>query len=588
MDPPAATPAAAHPRTPANERSPVLVAVDDDASALARIEHELQRRYGSDYRVICDGSAPRVLERLQEMRDEGDAVAVVLAEQWMPEMTGTELLTRVRTLHPDAKRALLIEFGAWGDRPTADAVLRAMALGQIDYYVIKPWRTPDELFHRTVAEFVHEWSRAADPGPREIMLVAPRWGRRSHELRSLLARNGVPHRVLESESPEGRRALAAIRLEDRGVPVAIMLTGEVLVDPSNAALATAYGVPTQVPEDRDFDVVVVGSGPGGLATAVYGASEGLRTLGVERESIGGQAGSSSLIRNFLGFPRGVSGAELAQRAYQQAWVFGAHFLLMCAVTGLRVGAERHVVALADGSEVTARAVVLATGVSYRRLDIPALNDRMGSGVFYGASVSEAQAVEGARVFVVGGGNSAGQAAMHLARHAERVTILVRGGSLAETMSSYLIGEIAAAPNVEVRTQVEVVDGAGDGRLEQLSIRDRVTGDVAAEPAEALFVLIGARPHTEWLPDAVARDRWGFVITGRDLDGLAAAWPLDRAPLPLEASVPGVFAVGDVRHASVKRVASAVGEGSVVIRHALEAFAHADEAKRPAQVNAARG
>jgi thioredoxin reductase (NADPH) len=556
-----------------------LLAVDDDARALARVAHELQRRYGSDYRVVCERSAVRALERLDEMHDHGDDVAVVLADQWMPELTGTELLTRVRQLHPHAKRALLIEFGAWGDHGTADAILRAMALGQIDYYVLKPYRSPDELFHRTVAEFVHEWSRESGSGPRELLLVGPRRARRAHELRSLLVRNGVPHRFEDSESEDGRRLLADAGLQDSRVPVVMTLGGEVLVDPTNAELAAAYGVRTQPPEDTDFDVVVVGAGPGGLAAAVYGGSEGLRTLAVERESIGGQAGSSSLIRNYLGFPRGVSGAELAQRAYQQAWVFGTHFLLMSQVTGLRVGAERHGLSLAGGKEVTARAVVLATGVSYRRLAVPSLEVLTGAGVFYGASVSEAQALQGARVFVVGGGNSAGQAAMHLARYAERVTILVRSGSLAGSMSSYLRDELAAAPNIDVRLHAEASDGAGDGRLEQLTVRDVRTGELSVEAAEAAFVLIGSQPHTDWLPDAIARDDWGFVKTGRDLDGGAPDPALGRPTLPLETSVPGVFAVGDVRHASVKRVASAVGEGSVVIRHVLDGFRHAREAPR---------
>jgi thioredoxin reductase (NADPH) len=347
----------------------------------------------------------------------------------------------------------------------------------------------------------------------------------------------------------------------------------VLVDPTNAELASAYGVSTTLEGRSDFDLAVVGAGPAGLAAAVYASSEGLDTLVVERESIGGQAGSSSLIRNYLGFARGVSGSELAQRAYQQAWIFGARFLHTRAVTALRADGARYVLALSDGSEASASAVVLATGVTYRRLGIPELDELVGSGVFYGASVSEARAHAGQDVYVVGGGNSAGQAALHLSRYARQVTLVVRRQSLAETMSSYLIDEIAAAENIEVRPEAEVAGCSGDGLLEAVTLRDCASGESETLPAAALFVLIGAEPHTSWLPDAIHRDEWGYVLTGADLpDG---SWPLERPPLMLETTLPGVFAVGDARHGSTKRVASAVGEGSVVIEqvHQLLDAAH---------------
>jgi thioredoxin reductase (NADPH) len=581
MDAPPLIPGVTSGRAATTARAPVIVAVDDERDALARVEHELQRRYGGDYRIVCERRPLRALERLEEMREEGDDVAIVLADQWMPGCTGAELLSRVRDLHPSAKRAMLIEFGDWGERRTADALLQAMAMGQIDYYVLKPWRSPDELFHRTMAEFVHEWSRGAAPGPREVVLVGPQWSRRSHELRSFVARSGVPHAFHASDSPEGRRVLASLGRTDGDLPLAVTHGGRVLVDPSTAELAAAYGVRTELPDDRDFDAVVVGAGPGGMAAAVYGGSEGLRTLGVERDTVGGQAGSSSLIRNYLGFPRGISGADLAQRAYQQAWVLGAEFLLTGEVVGLSPGEERHTVVLADG-EVTARAVVLATGVAYRRLGVPSLEALSGAGVFYGASVSEAQALAGARVFVVGGGNSAGQAAMHLGRFAESVTILVRDTTLATTMSHYLRDEIDAAANIDVRYRTEAVGGSGDGRLRTLTIRDDAAGTESEEEADALFVLIGARPHTEWLPEQVRRDERGFVYTGRDLTGERKRdWPLDRLPLALETSVPRVFAVGDVRHASIKRVASAVGEGSVVISQVIQCLQYEQENRRPA-------
>jgi thioredoxin reductase (NADPH) len=543
---------------------PVLLALDADADALARTGDELRRRYGSDYRVECERSATAALARLEALREAHEDVALVLADQWLADLTGGEVLARVHDLHPRAKRALLIEWGAWGERATADVILHEMAVGHIDYYVLKPWRSPDEQFHRTVAEFLHEWTRSSD-GLREVTVVTPRRSRRGHELRDLLTRNGVPHAFLARESAAGKRLLARVRHEQTERPIVALHDGRVLVDPSNAEIARAYGVSTQLDEDSDFDVVVVGAGPGGLAAAVYAASEGLSTLMVERESIGGQAGSSSLIRNYLGFPRGVSGAELAQRAYQQAWTFGARLLIMHEARELRPGAGRHLLVLDDGTQITARAVVLATGVSYRRLAAPGLEELEGTGVFYGASVAEAHAMEGRDVFVVGGGNSAGQAAVHLHPHARRVTLLVRGETLAESMSQYLCDMIEAGSNVDVRFGTEVAGGAGDGRLETLGLRDRHSGEVVDVPADALFVLIGGHPRTGWLPTAIARDRWGYVETG---PATAAPreqrWVLDRKPQPYETTVPRIFAVGDVRSHAVRRVASAVGEGSVVI------------------------
>jgi thioredoxin reductase (NADPH) len=554
------------------DRPPALVAVDDDDAALARIEEELRRRYSSDYRILCARSPETALAALEEMRVAGEPVAVVLAAQWMDEMRGPDLLARVKELHPLARRALLIPWGGWGDRPTADAVLRAMALGQIDYYALKPWQSPDEFFHRTISEYLHEWSRAAVAQPQEVAVVAEPRSLQTHEMRSLLARNGVPHAFWPPDSEEAKRLLEAAAVDYTGVPVVTMHDGSVLVNPTRTELAAAYGVATEVDELRDFDVVVVGAGPGGLAAAVYAASEGLSTLVVERESIGGQAGSSSLIRNYLGFSRGVSGADLAQRAYQQAWIFGTRFVLMREATRLRCEPGRHVLDISDGSEVTARALVLATGVSYRRLGAPGLEELTGSGVYYGASVAEASGLTGEDVFVVGGGNSAGQAAMHLARFASRVTMVVRGASLAATMSRYLTDEIDAAANVEVLPGSEVVGAAGDGHLERLTLR---TPEGEREmAAAALFVLIGARPHTDWLPAGIERDPRGYVQTG-PLVHPYDHWPLPRPPQPYETSVPGVFAVGDVRNQSAKRVASAVGEGSVVIGQVHQHLAEPD-------------
>jgi thioredoxin reductase (NADPH) len=550
---------------------PLILAVDDDRQALQRISNELIRRYGSDYEIVCEPSCSSALERLAAARDAGERVAIVLADQWMPGLKGDELLAQVSEQHPEAKRALLIEWGAWGDAPTRDAVLRAMALGHIDYYVLKPWRSPDEYFHRMIAEFVHEWSRTTSSSPQEVVVVGDAWSRRAHELRSLLDRNGVPHIFHSSDSLEGREILVQSGQEGTGKPVVIVFGGRALVDPSNAELAGAYGVTTELDGSHDFDLIVIGAGPAGLAAAVSASSEGLRTLVIERESIGGQAGSSSLIRNYLGFSRGVSGAELAQRAYQQAWVFGTRFLLMREVSGMRLEGDRHVVSTTDGEEATARAVILAMGVSYRRLGIPGLEELTGAGVFYGSPVSEARALAGERVHVVGQGNSAGQAAMHLCRHAEQVNLVVRCASLSEGMSRYLQDEIEATPNIEVHHRTEVVGGGGEGRLDHLMLRDMSTDEVARVEAAALFVLIGARPHTQWLPEAIERDQPGFVLTGADAQR-KGGWPLGRAPLTLETSVPGLFAVGDVRCRSVKRVASAVGDGSAVIPQVHEHLA----------------
>ncbi|HSG12905.1 MAG TPA: FAD-dependent oxidoreductase [Gaiellaceae bacterium] len=527
---------------------PLIVAVDENPESLHRLVEELAR-YERDYNVVCGPSLEAALSQLEALRDRDAAVAVVLAARGTQDLKGEEFLARVHELHPHAKRALLIPWGGWADEETADAIRTAMALGTIDYYTLEPWSTPDELFHRLITEFLQEWRRQNAPGRREITVVADPWSPRGYELRNLLARNGVPHAFHTCESPEGVELLQACGQEGSDVPVVLLPDGSVLVDPEAADLARlGTRMRTELEDEGAFDVVIVGGGPAGLAAAVYASSEGLRALVVERESMGGQAGTSTRIRNYLGFSRGLSGAELAQRAYQQAWVFGATFLLTREVTGLRSHDGMHVITLDGGVEVDTSSVVLAMGVSYRRLGIPRLEELEGSGVFYGSSPSEARQFTGGSAFVVGGANSAGQAAVHLARYAGKVTLLVRGRSLAASMSQYLIDEIEGKENIEVLLSTEVVDVAGDERLERLTLR---TGDELTEvPADALFILIGAEPRTEWLPDEIERDDRGFVVTGPDYG----------------TSVPGVFAIGDVRAGSVKRVASAVGEGSVVIQH----------------------
>lgn len=542
---------------------PVILVVDPPG-ARARAIGELTRRYGSDFRIVGLDSGDDAVAALDELRADGTPVAVVLAGAWLPGMSGTELLTHTRAVHPDAKRGLLIDWGAWADPATAETVLQAMAMGRIDGYVLRPWCSPDELFHRTIAEFVHEWSRGRPAGGGPIVLVGEARSARTSDVRSLLTRNGVPHTFRFADSAAGAAVLAGAP-EGAALPVIVGLDGRTVADPTNEQVAEACGLPTRL-VDRDVDLVIVGAGPAGLAAAVYAGSEGLATLVIERETIGGQAGSSSLIRNYMGFARGVSGAELTMRAYQQAWLFGVRFVMMHEVTALETVGDRLRLAVSGGDRVTARAVVVASGVTYRRLGVPELEPLTGAGVFYGASIAEAPALAGERVYVVGGGNSAGQAARYLSKYARQVTILVRGTSLAQSMSRYLIDEIDAAHNMDVAYSCEVVGGGGDGRLEWLELADRTTGERRTVEAAALFVLVGAVPHTEWLPVEVARDPWGFVLTGADLtaDGRESGWPLERAPLAFETSLPGCFAAGDVRHGAVKRVASAVGDGAVVM------------------------
>jgi thioredoxin reductase (NADPH) len=553
---------------------PVLLAVDDDVDALQRISEQLNLRYGTDYNVLCEQSPVRAREQLGEMRVADKPVALVLASQWMEDDTGADLLAYVKHVHPRAKRGLMVDWGAWEDTRTTEAILNAMALGHIDYYVLKPWSSPDEFFHRTITEFLHEWRRQFGQGTAEVEVVGERWSPKVHELTTLLSRNGFPHVFHPRDSEEGRRILRECGCEEDNVPVVRILRKKILRDPSREELAAAYGVSTRLDSasDCDFDVVVVGAGPAGLASAVAASSEGLRTLVIEREAIGGQAGSSTLIRNYPGFSRGVSGAELAQRAYQQAWVFGAKLLLTQSVIGLQAIGDRHVVELSDGSRAMAKAVVLATGVSYRRLGIPELEELSGAGVFYGASVSDAQALTDHEVYIVGGGNSAGQAAMHLRRYARRVFIVVRGTSLADSMSQYLRDTIAAHPDdIEVLLETQVVGGGGEGRLQQLVLRDG-QGEQRTVEAAALFVMIGAVPRKYWFPEEIELDEWGYVKTGRDaVDAKREkGWgPPSRAFGELETCVPGVFAAGDLRHGAVKRVASAVGEGSAVVRQVLE-------------------
>ena len=537
---------------------PVIVVVDDEDDSLAALVHELESRYGLHYLVVACASPGLALARLAELRAERADVPLVLADQWMPGQTGAEFLAQVRDLYPTARRGLLI---SWGDQSARAPMMDAAALGQIEFTLPKPAWVPDEQFHRAVTESLEEWWRQQGGRFDVVTVIGQDPSTRVHELRDLLTRNNVPFGFLPSDSEEGRATLARLGVAGATGPVVALYTGAVLLDPANAEVAEALGTPVR-PAGLTYDVVIVGAGPAGLAAAVYGSSEGLRTALLEREALGGQAGTSSRIRNYLGFPRGISGVELTARAIEQAMLFGTDFVYGNPATSLAGEGDLRVVGLEDGSRVRARAVVIATGVAYRRLAVPALDPFTGAGVFYGAGMAEAQAVTGKTVFVVGGGNSAGQAALHLSKYARWVTILVRSHSLAASMSDYLIREIKNAPNIDVRFRTELTGGGGAGRLQYLELRHKGSGETAREPADGLFVLIGAEPLTGWLPDKVGRDEWGFILTGPET---GTSWPLRRPPFLLETSMRGVFAVGDVRRGTVKRVASAVGEGAIAIR-----------------------
>ena len=537
---------------------PVIVVVNDEDDSLAALADELESRYGAHYRVVACAAPGRARARLAGLRAEGASVALVLAGQWMTGQTGAEFLAQVRDLYPTARRGLLV---SRGDRSAIASVPDATALGQIDFPLPKPAWAPDEEFHRAVTESLEEWWRPLGGRFEVVTVIGQDPSSRVHEIRDLLTRNNVPFGFLASDSEEGRAALERLGVAGATRPVVALYTGAVLVNPANAEVAEALGGPVR-PAGLTYDVVIVGAGPAGLAAAVYGSSEGLRTVLLEGEAFGGQAGTSSRIRNYLGFPRGISGVELAARASEQAMLFGTDFVYGNPATSLAGDGELRIIGLEDGSRVRCRAVVIATGVSYRRLSVPGLDPLTGAGVFYGAGTAEAQAVAGKPAFVVGGGNSAGQAALHLSRYARRVTIVVRSHSLAASMSDYLIREIKNAPNIDVRFRTELAGGGGAGRLEHLELRDKDSGETTTEPAGGLFLLIGAEPFTGWLRGQVGRDRWGFILTGPDT---GPRWPLRRAPFLLETSMPGVFAAGDVRRGTVKRVASAVGEGAIAIR-----------------------
>jgi thioredoxin reductase (NADPH) len=539
---------------------PVLMTVDDDPGVSRSVARDLRRRYGQDYRIVRAESGADALDALRELTLRGEAVAAILADYRMPGMNGIEFLEQAMDVAPHARRALLT---AYAD---TDAAIQAINVVDVDHYLLKPWDPPEEKLYPVIDALVETW-RAVGVAPiDEIRVVGHRWSAECFAARDFLARNQVPYRYMSVEDPEGARLLEAAGASPDDVPVLITQDGTAISSPSEAEIAAAVGLTTD-PATDFYDLIVIGGGPAGLGSAVYGASEGLRTVLVERQATGGQAGQSSRIENYLGFPDGVSGAQLTDRARRQAAKFGAEVLTTRDVVALEPRGSARVVRFGDGTEIAAHSVVLATGVSYRSLDAPGVAELTGRGVFYGSAATEAPACKGQDVYIIGGANSAGQAAVFFSRHASTVTVLVRGPSLEASMSSYLIKQLDGIDNITVRTGTEVVEAGGDGHLERLTLLDRASGERESVKAASMFVFIGAAPRTDWLDGVVVRDERGFVRTGPDLvvgGRRPPGWNLPRDPYHLESSVPGVFVAGDVRAESVKRVASAVGEGAMAV------------------------
>jgi thioredoxin reductase (NADPH) len=553
---PAGTDGSARRETP----RPCLLTVDDDPTVSRAVARDLRRRYGEQHRIVRAESGEQALEALRAMKLRGDAVAILLADYRMPNMSGLQFLEAAMDLYPSARRILLTAYADTG------AAIEAINVVDLDYYLLKPWDPPEEKLYPVIDAQLEAWAAADHHPVPETKVVGHRWSARSSEVREFLARNQVPYRWYANESPEGQRLLEAAGADPHQLPLVVSPDGIAMIAPDDGELAAHVGLIT-TPSKDFYDLVVIGGGPAGLGSAVYGASEGLRTVLVERTATGGQAGQSSRIENYLGFPDGVSGAQLTERARRQAMKFGAELITTRDVVGLEVNGSARTVRFADGGSIDAHTVILATGVSYRQLSADGLERLTGRGVYYGSALTEANNCAGNDVYIVGGANSAGQAAVHLARGAKSVTILVRGTSLQDSMSYYLIQQLAQLENVTVRTCTEVVQAHGEKHLEQLTLRDNTSGETSTVDAGWLFVFVGAAPRTDWLDGVLVRDGAGFVLSGPDLavgDALPSGWILERQPLHLETSVPGVFVAGDVRAESAKRVASAVGEGAMAV------------------------
>jgi thioredoxin reductase (NADPH) len=545
---------------------PILLAVDDDVNVLEAVVQDLRRQYGATYRILRAASAQAALDTLAQLKTRQEPVALICSDQRMPGMTGVEFLERSRELYPEARRVLLT---AYAD---TEAAIQAINSARIHYYLNKPWDPPEEKLYPVLSDLLEDWTAGYQPPFEGLRVIGHRWSLKDHKVRTFLSSNHVPYRWMDVASNEdAQNLLKEWKLDAERLPVVLFPDGSALVDPEPGALAIRVGLSTQATQDF-YDIIVVGAGPAGLAAAVYGASEGLRTLVIEPHAPGGQAGSSSKIENYLGFPSGITGADLGRRAHVQASRFGAEFLTQRA-TGLRIDGQYRFIQLADGREVSSHVVLLSLGVHYRKLEIPGASQLAGRGIYYGAALVEAVSCKDEDVFVVGGANSAGQAALHFARYARKVTMLVRGAGLKATMSKYLIDEIARTSNIVLESQTQVLEAFGEEHLEALQLGSP-SGEVRV-PASSLFVFIGAAPGTEWLPANIVRDANGFVLAGPDLrvDGKhPEGWRELREPFLLESSVAGVFVAGDVRHGSIKRVASAVGEGSIAVQFAHQYLA----------------
>jgi thioredoxin reductase (NADPH) len=544
---------------------PILLTVDDDPDVLRAIERDLRSQYGADYRVISSDSPEGALDILKGLKVRNDGVALLLADQRMPRMDGVGFLQEARQIFPDAKRALLT---AYAD---TNAAISAINQANLDYFFMKPWDPPSENLYPQLDDLLGDWRASYRPAFQGIRVLGTRWSPRSYELRDFLARSHVPYQWIDVEGaandPETKRLLDALGPDAAELPVVLFADGTKLLNGAPAEVAQKVGLRTRA-ETSFYDLAIVGGGPAGLAAAVYGASEGLHTVIVEREAPGGQAGMSSRIENYLGFPAGLSGGDLARRAVVQARRFGVEILAPQEAVGVRVEGPYRIIKLADGNEISCHALMIASGVQWRRLETPGIDRLQGAGVYYGGGATEALSCKGEIVYVVGGANSAGQAAMNFAKYADRVVILVRGDSLATSMSQYLIDQIKETPNIQLWTHASVAEVHGETHLEEVSVLCSDTNKVERVPASAMFIFIGALPRTDWLAGTIERDERGFILTGPDLmhgGERPKGWTLDRDPFLLETNVPGIFGVGDVRHGSVKRVASGVGEGSVGVQ-----------------------
>jgi thioredoxin reductase (NADPH) len=541
---------------------PVIMTVDDDPEVLQAVARDLRQEYGDRFRIIRADSGASAIEALEQLKLRNQPVALFLVDQRMPQMSGVEFLEQAMSIFPDAKRALLT---AYAD---TDAAIRAINTTRIDYYLMKPWDPPEERLYPVLDDLLDYWIADFRPPFEGIRVIGNRWSPHSHQVKDFLARNQLPYQWLDIELSEEAQKLVEYADRDRlQLPLVLFADGSNLMQPTILQVAEKIGLRTQA-EKPFYDLVIIGGGPAGLAAAVYGASEGLRTVMIEREAPGGQAGTSSRIENYLGFPVGLSGGDLARRGVTQAKRFGVEILTPQEVTGIRLQDQYRIVQLGDGNEISSHAIILALGVSWRRLDIPGLERLTGAGVYYGAAQSEALSCKGEEVFIIGGANSAGQAAMYFSRYAEHVTMLVRADSLSKSMSQYLIDQIAETSNITVKTHTSVIEAKGETSLEALTLQNSLTGETHTVKATSLFIFIGAVPRTDWLDGAIARDERGYILTGPDLqkDGSPIkGWTLERDPFLLETNIPGIFAVGDVRHGSVKRVASGVGEGSICVQ-----------------------